>query len=98
MKMPIGAGRVVARFCIGSVRLELFTWGYGWWRCSIKILTGHGTDSSVCINGYWGENHLIVEKITDDIIPEIGGVVLRLLDRLSLFRSWSCRERSALAV
>ena len=68
MKMPIGDGRVVARFCIGSVRLELFTWGYGWWRCSIKILTGHGTDSSVCINGYWGENHLIVEKITDDII------------------------------
>ena len=31
-------------FCIGSVRLELFKWGYGWWRCSVKILTGHGTD------------------------------------------------------
>jgi hypothetical protein len=22
----------------------LFKWGYGWWRCSVKILTGHGTD------------------------------------------------------
>ena len=30
--------------------------------------------------------------------PEIGGVFLRLFVRLSLFRSWSCRERSALAV
>ena len=30
--------------------------------------------------------------------PEIGGVVLRLFVRLSLFRAWSCRERSALAV
>jgi len=31
-------------------------------------------------------------------LPEIGGVVLRLFDLLSLFLSWSCRERSALAV
>ena len=30
--------------------------------------------------------------------PEIGGVVLRLFGQLSLFRPWSCRERSALAV
>jgi hypothetical protein len=74
MNMPIGAGRVVARsyiaFAFGllSIGLELFTWRYSGWRSTVKILTGHGTDSSVCINGYWCENHLIVEKITDDII------------------------------
>ena len=59
---------IIHSFCIGSIGLELLTWGYGGWRCSVKILTGHGTDSSVCINGYWGDNHLIVEKITNDVI------------------------------
>ena len=69
--MPMGAGgcTIVHSFCIRSIWLELFTWGYGGWRCAVKILTGHGTNSSVCIlNGYWSENHLIVEKITDDVI------------------------------
>jgi hypothetical protein len=70
--MPMGAGRVVARsyiaFCIGSIWLQLFAWGYGGWRCPVKILTDHGIDSSMCIYGYWSENHLIVEKITNDVI------------------------------
>jgi len=53
-------------FCNGSIGLELFTWGYVGWRCAVKILTGNGTESSVCINCYWSENHLIVQKITDE--------------------------------
>ena len=74
MKMPMGAGRVVAcsyiAFALGW--LELFAWGYGvWWvewRCPIKILTEHGTYSSMGVYGYWSENHLIVKKITNNVI------------------------------
>ena len=40
---------IIQCFCIGSIGLELLTCGYGGWRCSVKILTGHGTDSSVCM-------------------------------------------------
>ena len=71
MKIPMGAGRVVARSYIAfdrSIGLELFAWRNGGWRCAVKILADHGTNLSVCINGYYSENHLIVEKITDDVI------------------------------
>ena len=48
-----GGCTIVHSFCIGSIWLELFVWGYGGWRCAIKILTDHGTDSSMCIYGLW---------------------------------------------
>jgi len=54
-----GGCTIIDSFCIGSIGFKLFTW-------DIKVLTGHGTNSSVCINGYWSENHLIVKKITND--------------------------------
>ena len=64
-----GGCTVVHGFCIWSIGLELFTCRCSGWRCAVKnILTSHRTDSSMCINGYWSENHLIVEKITDDVI------------------------------
>jgi len=63
-----GGCTVVHGFCIWSIGLELFTCRCSGWRFTVEVLTGHGTESTVCINGYWCENHLIVEKITDDII------------------------------
>ena len=63
-----GGRTVVHGFCIWSIGFELFTCRYSWWRCTVEVLTDHGTKSTVCINGYWCENHLIVEKVTDDII------------------------------
>ena len=48
-----GGCTFVHGFCIRSIGLELFTWRYGGWKCTVEVLTGHGTDSSVCINGYW---------------------------------------------
>ena len=74
MKMPMGAGRVVARSYIalalgvGPIWLELFTWGYVdvGRRCAVKILSKHGPDSTMCIDSHWSEDHLVVEKIADD--------------------------------
>ena len=68
-----GAGRVVARsyvaFALGLFGLNCLRGGmYGGWRYSVKILTDHGTNLSMCIYGYWSENHLILEKITNDVI------------------------------
>jgi hypothetical protein len=69
MKMPMGAGRVVARsyiaFALGW--LELFTWGYGGRSGGVPSME-HGTDSSMGVYGYWSENHLIVKKITNNVI------------------------------
>ena len=87
----------VHSLCVGSIGLELITRWYVGRRCAVKVLSKHGSNTTVCINSHWSKDHLVVEKITDDIIT-IGGVVLRLFDLLSLFCSWSCRERSALAV
>ena len=68
--MPIGAGRVVARsymaFAVGLLGLNCLRGGIA--GGGVPYLTGHGSDSSVCINGYWCENHFIMKKITNDVI------------------------------
>ena len=59
---------IVHSFRVGSIGLELFTWGYVERRCAVKILSSHGPDSTVCIDSHWSKDHLVVEKIADDIV------------------------------
>ena len=59
---------IIHSFGVRSIWLKLFTFGYVRWGCAVKVLTYQGTESSVCINCYWGEDHLIVEKIANDVI------------------------------
>jgi len=36
------------------------------------MLSKHGPDSAMCINSHWSEDHLVVEKIADDLSTILG--------------------------
>ena len=64
----IGGRTIVHSFCVGSIWLELFTWGYVGRRCAVKSLSSHGPESTMCIDSHWSEDHLFVEKVADNVV------------------------------
>ncbi len=71
MKMPGGweGGRThIHSLRVGSIGLELFTRWYVGRRCAVKVLSKHGSDTTVSINSHRSKDHLVMEEIADDFV------------------------------
>ena len=67
MKMLMEAGGVVASLYMG-VWFELFSMWYRRRWCAVESLLEHRSKSSMCVYCDRGKDHLVVEKISNDVI------------------------------